>query len=66
MNYAINYKLNRTIYIEDAFFLPQKELFIEIKNNFNDTKVKQILFLEEYPFELDVIFKKDLQLIGAI
>ena len=46
------------------FFLPKFEKFIEIKGNpkGNADKIKQ--FREEYPFDLDVLCKEELQMLG--
>lgn len=47
------------------FFLPQLEKFIEIKGWMNEkSKIKISKFKDEYPWELDVLQKKDLRSLG--
>ncbi len=49
------------------FFLPQFEKFIEIKGWMRPkAQLKIEKFQQEYPFELEVLQKKDLQKLGVI
>lgn len=55
---------NNILYIPD-FFLPQFEKFVEIKGWLKPLdKIKIDKFREEYPWDLEVLFKKDLQNLG--
>jgi hypothetical protein len=49
------------------FFLPRLEKFIEIKGWFNEkAKTKFEKFKEEYPFDIEILFKQDLKNLGVI
>jgi len=59
-----------TFYFDDFtytpdFFLPRQEKFIEIKGYMSDaSKVKVERFQEEYPFDLQILYKNDLIRLG--
>lgn len=47
------------------FFLPRKELFVEVKGYmYPDSKYKIEAFQEEYPFDLQVLYRNDLIGLG--
>lgn len=56
--------LTDTTYTPD-FFLPRQNKFIEIKGIMHDHSMKKIqAFQEEYPFDLQVLYRNDLQALG--
>jgi hypothetical protein len=57
--------LGDTTYTPD-FFLPQFEKFIEIKGYMcKEAQEKINKFLEQYPWNLEILYKKDLINLGA-
>jgi hypothetical protein len=49
------------------FFLPKQEKFVEIKGYMSEkSKLKTEKFKEEYPWELDILFRKDLRQLKIV
>ncbi len=60
------FELGQMTYTPD-FFLPRRELFIEIKGYMTkDAQTKINQFKEQYPWDLEILFGKDLKLLKII
>lgn len=58
------FDLGDTTYTPD-FFLPRREKFIEIKGYKSKEKTKMETFLEQYPWDLEILYREELLNLGV-